>query len=272
MWTLYEPVHAVTYFAPESFAAFEAAGMRGYWRGYFAGRAAALGEVGPATVVAAFFGFAPRMVERAFPDVWTRITPAAAVAARESGAVAAIERLCGDVDVEAAAVLLERVVDALDLGGRVLGAAHAALPRPDGATARLWHAASALREHRGDGHIAALVAADVGPCESLVWRAGIDLDRATLLEYRGWTEDEWAAAQARLVDRGWLDADGVVTEAGLAAQADVEKATDAAAARPWSVLSGAEVDTLRTVLAPVAEACLTTIPPKTPIGLPRRTG
>jgi hypothetical protein len=271
MWTLYEPVHAITYFTPEGYAAMEEAGLRGYWRGYFASRAAPLGAVGPAPVVAAFFGFAPRMVERAFPDVWTRATPAEALRARTSGAVAAVDRLTGGADVSEAADLLERVVDALDLAGRVLGAAHAALPRPEGATARLWHAATVLREHRGDGHVAALVAADVDGCESLVWRAGIDVARETLQQYRGWTDEEWDAAIARLRSRGWLDAAGVITDAGRVAHDAVEAATDAAAARPWRVLSGDEVGRLRTLLAPVSAACFAALPAQTPIGLPART-
>ena len=48
MWTLYEPIHAITYFAAGARAEFEAAGLRGFWRGYFAGRAAPLGLVGGA--------------------------------------------------------------------------------------------------------------------------------------------------------------------------------------------------------------------------------
>jgi hypothetical protein len=59
MWTLFEPVHNVSYFAPEPRATFEQAGLRGYWRGYFAGRSAPLGTVAAAPVVAAFFSFAP---------------------------------------------------------------------------------------------------------------------------------------------------------------------------------------------------------------------
>ena len=54
MWTLFEPVHVVTYFSPEGRDAFEAAGLRGFWRGYFAGRAAPLGRTGAAPVVAIF--------------------------------------------------------------------------------------------------------------------------------------------------------------------------------------------------------------------------
>ena len=50
MWTLFEPVHAVTYFAPEALEAFKAARLRGFWRGYFAGRAAPRGAAGPVGV------------------------------------------------------------------------------------------------------------------------------------------------------------------------------------------------------------------------------
>ncbi|MDQ1711728.1 MAG: hypothetical protein QOE45_1178 [Frankiaceae bacterium] len=270
MWTLYEPVHAVAYFAPESLAAFEAAGLRGFWRGYFAGRAAPLGAVGPLPVIAAFHGFAPAMVERAFPDVWTRASPEAVWEARVTGTVAALERLLAGLDVEEAAELLSRAAAAVDVAGRVLGAAHAAMPLPPDPLGRLWHAASVLRECRGDGHVAALVAADVDGCEALVLRTGDDIAREDLQPYRGWTDDEWAAATLRLRARGWLDASGVVTEAGRAARAAVEAATDAAAAGPWRVLSGTQVARLRTVLEPLTEACYAALPARTPIGLPPR--
>jgi hypothetical protein len=110
MWMLAEPVHVMTYFTAESRAAYEAAGLRGFWRGYFAGRAGALGRVGPAPVIAAFYGFAPPMVERALPSVWTLISPSAAMEARTAGAVAALRRVLAGAgldpegpDVEAAA-------------------------------------------------------------------------------------------------------------------------------------------------------------------------
>ena len=78
MWTLFEPVHAVTYFAAEARSAYEQAGLRGFWRGYFAGRAAPLGVTGTggaAVVAASFFNFAPAFVARAIPGVWELITP-----------------------------------------------------------------------------------------------------------------------------------------------------------------------------------------------------
>src|SRR5438477_11952164 len=64
MWTLFEPVHAVSYFTLEARAAFEEAGLRGFWRGYFAGRTAPLGVTSAAVVTASFFNFAPAMVDR----------------------------------------------------------------------------------------------------------------------------------------------------------------------------------------------------------------
>src|ERR1700712_4108998 len=90
MWSLFEPVHAVTYFSPQAGLIFDAGGLRGFWRRPFAGRVAPLGPVGAGPVIAAFFGFAPTMVTRALPDVWTRITPADATEARLGGARAAL--------------------------------------------------------------------------------------------------------------------------------------------------------------------------------------
>ena len=94
MWLVGEPLHAVTYFAAESFAAWEAAGLHGFWRGYFATRAAPFGAVGPEVVTASFFNFAPSMVERALPSVWTMATPEDALVSpvRRRGSRAAGDR------------------------------------------------------------------------------------------------------------------------------------------------------------------------------------
>jgi hypothetical protein len=268
MWTLFEPVHAVTYFAAEARQAYEAVGLRGYWRGYFAGRAAPLGPVGAAPVVAAFFNFAPTMVARALPDVWERATPAQTLAARLAGATDALARLTDGIaagTVKAAADLLTGAVGRLDLAGRPLGAANAALPVPREPLARLWQAATTLREHRGDGHVAALVAAGLGGCEPLVWRAATDLGREILQPNRGWSDDEWDAATGRLVERGWLDEDGTATATGTAAYEQIEDATDNAAATAWT---GVDPQQAATLLAPIADACRAALPRVNPIGLP----
>src|SRR3954470_2042934 len=126
MWSLYEPLHVVTYFRPEARSAYEAAGLRGFWRGYFGGRAAPLGAVEAAPVVASFFSFAPQMVERALPDIWTRISPADGLRVRSDGAVAALRNML-DVDdsvLAEIADILDAAVEDLDCAGRVLAAAN----------------------------------------------------------------------------------------------------------------------------------------------------
>lgn len=268
MWTLYEPVHAVTYFTPEAIEGFETAGLHGYWRGYFAGRAAPLGPVGAAPVIATFFNFAPGMVSRALPDVWQRAAPEKVLHARLQGATAGLARLTAHLpaaSLEQAADVLTEVVDRLDHCGRVLGAANAALPVPDEPLSRLWQATATLREHRGDGHVAALVSAGMSGCDVLVWRAAYDMSREVLQQYRGWTDDEWDAATRRLVETGWLDEAGKPTEAGVARHHEIEAATDRAAGAAWV---GVDTDRLRTLLVPVARVCRAAIPVANPIGLP----
>jgi hypothetical protein len=282
MWTLFEPVHAVTYFAPEARAAYEEAGLRGYWRGYFAGRAAPLGVTGPEVVTASFFNFAPSMVARAIPGVWGLITPEGALAARRAGAVNVLRRVLAGLETDAAiaAELLWQVASEVDCAGRVLAAANSALPQPDalpspggrpspdGELARLWQAATVLREHRGDGHFAALVAAGVDGCEAVVLRCALDLARENHQPARGWTDQQWDAAAARLAGRGWLDAGERITTAGREAHSGIEQATDLAAAGPWLAIGPAATAELTEVLTPLALACAAELPQPNPLGVP----
>ena len=278
MWTLFEPIHAVTYFAPEARSAFERAGLRGFWRGYFAGRAAPLGPVGAAVVGAAFFNFAPAFVSRAIPGVWQLISPEQALRTRLNGAVDALGGLLAGREAQAAAAadLLCRAAGEADCAGRVLAAANVALPASaaaDGSSqvsglARLWQAATVLREHRGDGHFAALAAADIDGCEAVVLRCGLDLRREDMQPIRGWTDEQWAGAHARLADRGWVGAGGKLTSAGRQAHAAVEAATDRAAARPWARLGAETADELATLLTPLTQACAASMPYPSPVGVP----
>ena len=270
MWTLFEPIHAVTYFAPEARSAYERAGLRGFWRGYFAGRAAPLGAAGAAVVTASFFNFAPAFVARAVPGVWELITPGEALRVRTAGATEALQGLLvgREVDAAAAADLLWRAIGELDFSGRVLAAATVALPVPEDGLSRLWHAATVLREHRGDGHFAALAAADIDGCEAVVLRCGLDLRREDLQPVRGWTDDAWDEALARLAERGWIGVDGELTSAGRQAHAAVENATDWAAARPWARLGPETTTEIAAVLTPLAQACASVLPYPSPIGVP----
>ena len=274
VWQLYEPLHAVTYFADQARTAFEDAGLRGFWRGYFAGRAAPLGPVEAAPVTALFFSFAPTMVARALPDVWQRATPDRALAARLDGAVATLTALLPHEPARwtEAADLLETAARAAVTTGRALGAANAALPRPAEPLARVWQAANVLREHRGDGHIAALLDAELDGCQAIALRNALYGGRDRLQPARGWTDGEWEAAAETLTGRGWLDADGRPTAAGQAAHRAIEGRTDRLAAQPWTALTDTDQARLVHLLTPLAAAVEAVVPYPNPIGVPRPTG
>jgi hypothetical protein len=268
MWTMFEPVHDVTYFAPEALQAFTAAGLRGYWRGYFAGRAAPLGGARAAVVTASFYNFAPAFVARAIPGVWDLITPQEAIAVREAGAAASLRRLLSGREAEAAkaADLLWLAVDNLDFAGRVLSAANSELPVSRDPLTRLWQATTLLREHRGDGHFAALAAADIDGCEAVVLRCAKDMSRDLLQPVRGWTDEQWDAAAARLTERGWIGEDAALTAAGRVVHDAVEAATDQAAERPWKRMGAAGLAEVADVLLPLAQACAAALPVVIPVG------
>src|SRR6516225_4050952 len=88
----FEPVHAVTYFAPEARAAQDGLGCRGFWMGYFAARSAPLGKVPPEVVTAVFYNFAPERVAKALSGAWAVTEPEAALRARRESAAAALGR------------------------------------------------------------------------------------------------------------------------------------------------------------------------------------
>ncbi|MYX14173.1 hypothetical protein GTY67_12265 [Streptomyces sp. SID8374] len=244
MWHLLEPLHAVLYYAP---AAFEEAAALGYtteerWPSYFAWRAAPLGPAGADEAVRAFHSFAPAVVGDYMPVSWAVASPEAVLAARLRAVDRAYRALFGDRRVEGAefaeaAALVRRAAEAASPGVRGgLGPANSALPWPDAPHLVLWHAATVLREHRGDGHIAALEAAGLDPVESLVSFAGVGAARPEVFASRGWGAVEWGAARRRLQERGLLAADGTATEAGRELRAKVELRTDEEAAAPWRAL------------------------------------
>jgi hypothetical protein len=241
-WTLYEPIHAIVYFAPEARNSYGAAGLRGGWMGYFASRSAPMGAVSGEVVTAVFHNFRPAMVMRAIPDAWTFASPERVLEARLEVADAALRRLWGldvygDEVTEAAALTLE-VASGLHGDGRPLYAGHAGLAVPEEAHLALWHACSLLREHRFDGHIAALTVNELDGLEALVLAAasGSGMDADTMQKVRGWTDEEIAAGWERLRERGLVDGGSSLTDAGRALKASVEETTDALASGVWDAL------------------------------------
>ncbi|GAA4843461.1 SCO6745 family protein [Kitasatospora terrestris] len=258
-WHHLEPAHAVLYFAPEAFA--EAARL-GYdvedrWPSYFAWRAAPLGAVGAELTAAAFYSFSPAAVARHVPAAWAVAEPAAVLDARLRAVDATYRALFGEPagmpDLAELVGLARRAADAAaaDSAGRPLTAANAALGPAEEPHLDLWQALTVLREHRGDGHLAALMAAGLDPCESLVSFAAIGAAPAANFAGRGWTGQEWAAATERLAARGWVDADGAATERGRAGRNEVERLTDQLAAAPWRALGTAGTERFMELMVPL---------------------
>ncbi|WEV24771.1 hypothetical protein OYE22_05835 [Streptomyces sp. 71268] len=256
MWQLLEPVHATLYYAPE---AFEEAAALGYatderWPSYFAYRAAPLGPVGPALVTSLFYSLSPDMVERHAAPAWRVAAPERVLAARGVAVDRALRKLLGDhvgsPELREAAELARRAAEAAGVAGRPMAAANAALPWPDESHEVLWHAATLLREHRGDGHVAALQAHHLGPVEALVSHAAVGAAPPELFRSRQWSDADWDAARARLADRGLVHTDGRATEEGLRVRTSVEKLTDQLAAAPWDALAPDELTRLADLLTP----------------------
>jgi hypothetical protein len=275
LWAAGEPIHAVTYFAPASHAAWAAAGLRGFWRGYFATRTAPLGVVPAEVVTAVVYNFAPAMVARAIPEVWTMVTPSEAWSARLAGVDRGLRDALGDEVVAAAAGpahLARAALDGCDPGGRALFAAHLDLPWPDEPHLALWHALTLLREYRGDGHNLALLAAGVDGCAAHVLAAATGGSPRSLTQpNRGWSDEDWDARVADLGARGLVTPGGEATDAGRALRAEVEAATDRAAAGPWRVLGDQRAEDLEAALVPLARRLVDAgpVPVPNPMGAPR---
>ena len=241
-----EPLHNHLYFAPEQDEHLTALGLRPGRMVYFAGRAAPMGPVGPGVVTATFYNFSPTLVARHIPRAWTLASPEQIVAARFAAACASLTRLlggeeaAGEPEVAELAGLLREACSVLTPEGRPLYAGHADLPWPEEPVLALWHAASLLREHRGDGHLAALLGAGLTGLEALITHTatGRGFLKPAALATRGWSDEEWAASCAALAERGLLE-DERLTPDGEALRSRIEAVTDELSAAPWQHL-GAE--------------------------------
>jgi hypothetical protein len=274
LWATLEPLHDVTYFAPDVRPAGIALGLRGFWMTYFAFRAAPLGPVSAGPVVAAFAGFSPAMVAKALPDAWSRATPEACLEAHVSVSTAALRDAGADpAACERAASLLGPVAAAADPTGRPLFAANAALEPADDPVGKLWQLATTLREHRGDGHVAALVTEGITGLQAH-WLQVADgrFPEALIRQARGWPEEEWAAAAEALRGRGLLtpDTPPALTAAGRAMLEAIEAHTDE---RAWtgalSLLGERGADEVVALLRPSVHAVMATgmLPEINPTGL-----
>jgi hypothetical protein len=259
MFDLVEPIGVIPYSADEPNEAMFALGFTNYWDTYFAGRAAPLGSSVPADVVhAIFYSFAPGEVARHIPKVWRTTTPETAIAARQQGCVTALRQILGDLldapEVTPAVELLTKAATSAPLEGRPMYAALRTLRLPEEPVARLFHAASLLREHRGDGHIAALMAEGIGGLEAHVLMAlDLGIPAPTFGRVHHLPPALLTDLIDRMKDRGLVVDEATFTPAGRQAKDRIEALTDELAVVPYEVLEVAELDELMAALEPLAQ-------------------
>jgi hypothetical protein len=258
MHELLEPICLVTFMADECNEELAALGHRTYWDGYFASRAAPLGRVPAEVVHAAFYNFADGEAARHIPSAWETIPPEASVAARQRGSTASLRRILGDLadapGLVRAADLTTKAAMSAPTAGRVMYAGMRTLEVPSDPVARLWHSATTLREHRGDGHIAALVGARIGGTEAHVLSAvamGVHPPES-FGRIHHLPKKRLAEVMEGLRKRGIVDADGRFTDAGRELQQRIEALTDELAAAPYEALTPAELDELVAELEPIS--------------------
>ncbi|MBB1246193.1 hypothetical protein GL263_21935 [Streptomyces durbertensis] len=242
------PLHSLVYFSPELAEEFGSAGVTDRSSVYLAARAAPLGAVGPGTVTATFYSFSHRMIAERLPAVWRQIPPEQALESRLRAADRALRRLLGEQTVESpelaeAAELALRAAEGCERGARPLYAANADLPVPDEPHLALWHAATMLREHRGDGHLAVLLSMGLTGLEAQASHTatGRGMSPRWVLATRGFTEQEWRAALTGLRARGLVDDNNSITDTGLALRKQIEARTDDVDRAPYEHLGAAGV-------------------------------
>ncbi|OEU85656.1 SalK [Streptomyces abyssalis] len=244
-------LHSTVYFTPYIDSELAGHGFDDTMSTYLATRAAALGAVGPGTVTATFCSFRHDLVARHVPHVWSLASPGFLWSVRLRAADATLREALGEpalagAHLVEAAELAIRATGGCGRPGRPLYAAHADQSVPQEPHLALWYAATLLREHRGDSHIAALSHAGLDGLEALVTHSasGQGMPKALVMTKRGWTESDWSAAEQRLRRRGLMDADGSLTADGHALRRDLEDTTDRLDRAPYEHLGGEGVGRL----------------------------
>lgn len=262
--SLLNPFHSAHYFSPDLGRELAGVGIEDPSAAYLAVRAAAMGPVGPGVVTATFFNFSHELVAKHVPGVWEKASPSVVLAARERAADATLRRLLGEEligakEVSEAAELALCATEACVRTARPLYAAHADLPVPELPHLALWHAATLLREHRGDGHLAVLLDAGLDPVEALASHTatGKGMSPKWVLGTRGWTRDDWDAARERLRDRGLLDAEGELTDTGITLRREIETATDRLDRAPYEHLGAPGTARLTELMTDIVTTLLT---------------
>jgi hypothetical protein len=196
--------------------------------GYVWGKAAPLGEPPTEVVLSVFPDHEPGLVAAAYEEARRQCGRAGMMAAREEATIESLAGVLDGIDVTEVVAVLRRGVEEADGTGRTLFCGLRSLGWPEHPVGQLWRACDLLRQHRGDGHTAACIAAGLGAVTMNVMTElwlGMPVGRLAVGQ-RGWPEHAVTGALAELERRG-LAADGGLTAAGRQLRDDIEEQTDA---------------------------------------------
>jgi helix-turn-helix protein len=248
-----EPIHAMINFQPELQDVLTGIGLRPGRMPAFASRIAPMGAVTLGAVAGIFYTFNPELMGRFFPRAWTLASPEDIVAGRLTAVDESLRRLWGaetisSAELAEAAALAREAAEGCFAVGRPMYAAQEALgwPEPEQPHLVLWHAATLLREFRGDGHVALLVSRGVEPMTALITHtatgSGFFEPAAKLL--RGWSDEQWAQGLDHVRGAGFIDGDGRLTDQGQRLRQELEDDTNRLTERPWQRLGADKADRL----------------------------
>lgn len=223
----YEPIGMHAVWSRLTYDRLSALGLN-FLTAYVWGRASALGEPAPAVVVSTFAVFEPGLITSLYEEARGKVPRADLVATRDQATTESLQEVLGDVDVTGAVSVLRRGIGAASGAGRPLFSGLASKPWPSEPVGQLWRACDILREHRGDSHIAACVAAGLGPVTMNILTelyAGFPLFAYSAS--RAWPQEVLEAGAGQLRSGGLLDGDSL-SEEGRRFREDIEVRTDAA--------------------------------------------
>ncbi|WP_298208280.1 hypothetical protein [Ferrimicrobium sp.] len=262
VWAQLETLHDLTYFAKECRESYKALGVSDSWARYFGGRAAPMGRVEPGVVTAVFYTFSHRNVEAAIPSVWQIAAPEQFVGARFEGLLAAWNRIMESTPLAPSQEALARAAEIAtkisvdgERSGHPLYAANLSLRPPEDPTSRLFHAATLIREYRGDCHNNLLSVNQINGCEAHILMVAIGAEkRSTAQPSRGYTDDEWNDGVESLASRGLIRKDETITMEGRAFRSDLERRTNVLMAPLFDAVSDGELAELQALGAPIEMA------------------
>ena len=185
----------------------------------------------PAVVVAAFGVFDAAMITDGLLAARSVASHQAVLSSREAGAASGLAAATASIDsatIESLGRRLTEALSTLDGAARPLFSGLRGLPTPVDPYAKLWRATEMAREHRGDGHLAACVAAGLDGVEmNILTELWLDYGFGEYSTTRGFSADRLAEGAAGLNERGWLTYGHELTVAGRRARENIEQATDA---------------------------------------------